>query len=66
MKKKLSWEKSFSDSQKKLDLLAKEALKEFHKGKTKTLNKIAAAFEANPNIGSSWEEVKCNIIALTK
>jgi hypothetical protein len=31
----------------------------------KHLDKIAAEFEANPNIGSSWETVKRKIIAST-
>ena len=32
----------------------------------KHLDKIAAEFEANPNIGSSWEKVKARILASAK
>ena len=32
----------------------------------KQLDKIAAEFEANPSVGSSWESVKRNILAASK
>jgi len=32
----------------------------------KHLDKIAAEFEANPNMGSNWEQVKSRILASSK